>query len=121
MMKKFLNKKVLSFLFLVSVLTLIIAVPVFAENINEYIEILTINIRRAAIVFIALAACTTAILYMVGSVNPKVKDKGKDALYALIIGVIILVFSNDIANWIGDITGRHVDKDSGNITQSQSY
>jgi hypothetical protein len=49
---------------------------------------------------------------MLGAANPKWKSKSKDALYALIIGVIVLVLSNDI----GGLVANMIDKNDTTIT-----
>lgn len=107
MKKLLMNKKLWSVVILAVVLTLSISVGVFADDLAGFITgTLVTNLKTIAGAFVVLAAVATAILYMAGSVNPKLKDKGKDALYALIIGVIVLVLSDNIQGWIKGLAGK---------------
>lgn len=108
-MKKILmNRKLWSVVLLAVVLILAMSTAVFAAtSIEDFITgTLVANLKSIAGAFVVLAAIATAILYMAGSVNPKLKDKGKDALYALIIGVIVLVLSDSIKGWIAGIANK---------------
>lgn len=117
-MKNISKKRVLTIVALVTFLTLLMASGVFAANkVEAFVTDLTKNIRSIAIFFIALAATITAVLYMLGAANPKMKSLSKDALYALIVGVIILVLSGNIADFVSNIV---VDKDISDISSSDS-
>lgn len=113
-MKKFLkSKKVWSVVLLAVVLVLAMGTFVFAAEVtgsdstlSSFIkDTLTGRLQGIAGAFVVLSAIATAILYMAGAVNPKLKEKGKDALYALIIGVIVLVLAGNIQEWIKSVIG----------------
>ena len=105
MKKMLMNKKLWSVVLLSVVLTLAMSIGVFAaDELKTFISnTLTPRLQGIAGVFVVLAAIATAILYMAGSVNPKMKDKSKDALYALIIGVIVLVLSGKIQEYLESV------------------
>ncbi len=93
------TKKVVSVIFLVVVLTLLMSMCVFADF-NSTISTLNSKIRGVATVFIAFCALATAIMYMMSSINPKLKDKAKDALIGLIIGIVIFALSDQIGSMV---------------------
>ena len=109
MKKMLMNKKLWSVVLLVVVLALSMSVMVFAADpaktaLQTFIEdTLVKRLQAIAGAFVVLAAIATAILYMAGAVNPKHKDNGKNALYALIIGVIVLVLSGNIQAYLKSV------------------
>lgn len=105
------KRKILSFLGMTILLSLIAVGMAFAADptSNEFakkVNEITGNVRLAATVIIALSAVITAIMYMMSSVNPKMKDNAKAALLGLIIGIIVLVLSDDIGKMIAGLVGE---------------
>lgn len=89
------TRKIFSTIALTVVLTVLMSMCVFADF-NSVMCGLNGKIRGVATVFIAFCALATAIMYMMSSVNPKLKDKAKDALIGLIIGIVIFALSSQI-------------------------
>lgn len=92
-------KKIFSVILLVAVLTLIMSTCVYADF-NSTVNGINTKIRAVSTVFIAFCALATAIMYMMSSVNPKLKNNAKEALVGLIIGIVIFALSDKIGEMV---------------------
>lgn len=105
------TRKVLSLVLVVVFMTLMLTMNVFAaEDFQTGLTKIANNIKGVATVFIIFCALATAILYMASALNPSLKNKAKDALFGLIIGIIIFALSTQIAGWVVSITGGDINK-----------
>lgn len=96
------KRKIIGFISIMVVMTLTMAASGFA-TLETTLEGITGKVKTVGIAIVAFSAVVTAIMYMASAVNPGMKENAKKALVALIIGVVILFLSDQIAGFIKEL------------------
>lgn len=111
-MKKYIQK----FLYiglLVAVMTLIMSSLAYAgdaaTNYQKKLDDIASQVKGYAELIIVISALFTSILYMMSFANPGNKEWAKKSLYALVVGVLMLVLYTNIAGWIYTLLGKSPD------------
>lgn len=102
-MKKHL-KQILYLSTIIAVMTLLMSSFAYAKTAYEQqLDTIAGQVKGYAELIIVISALFTSILYMMSFANPGNKEWAKKSLYALVIGVFMLVLYQNIAGWISDL------------------
>lgn len=79
------------------------------KALKDKLEKIAGTVRGFGAVVCIVCAVYIGIMFILSSVNPKLRDQAKGALWGILIGVIVLVLADQVAKVIVGLTGANSD------------
>lgn len=77
-----------------------------AQDINDSFIALAKNIKNFGLVMCIVCSLYVGIMFMMSAVTPKLRDQAKAGLWGIAFGVVVLIFSNSIADIIAEFLNK---------------